>query len=53
MTSEINDVVSFFNNRYKGENSFKLLASITEYYVGISNHKTQSFININREQAHI
>ena len=51
MTSEINDVVSFFFNRYKGENSFKLLARIRQYYVGISKDKIQSFINKNREHC--
>ena len=48
MILEINDVVSFFFNRYKGENSFKLLARIRQYYVGISKDKIQSFINKNR-----
>ena len=51
MTSVINDVVSFFYNRYKGENSFKLLARIGQYYVGISKDKIQSFINKNREHC--
>ena len=50
MTSVINDVVSFFYNRYKGENSFKLLARIGQYYVGISKDKIQSFINKNRDK---
>ena len=51
MTSEINDFVSFFYNRYKGEYSFKLLARIRQYYVGISKDKTQSFINRNYEHC--
>ena len=51
MISEINDVASFFYSRYKGENSFKLLARIRQYYVGISKHKIQSFINKNCEQC--
>ena len=52
MTSEIiNDVVSFFYNRYKGENSFKLLARIRQYYVGISKDKIQSFIHRNCEHC--
>ena len=51
MNSEINDVASCFYNRYKGENSFKLLARIKQYYVGISKGKIQSFININREHC--
>ena len=51
MTSVINDVVSFFYNRYKGENLFKFLARIGQYYVGISKDKIQSFINKNREHC--
>ena len=51
MTSEINDVVRFFFNRYKEENSFKLLARIRQYYVGISKDKIQFFINKNREHC--
>ena len=47
MTSEINDVVSFFYSRYKRESSFKLLARIRQYYVGISKDKIHSFINKN------
>ena len=38
---------SFFYSRYKGENSFKLLARIRQYYVGISKDKIQSVINKN------
>ena len=51
MTSVINDVVSFFYNRYNGENLFKFLARIGQYYVGISKDKIQSFINKNREHC--
>ena len=50
MTSVINDVVSFFYNRYNGENLFKFLARIGQYYVGISKDKIQSFINKNRDK---
>ena len=51
MTSEIIDIVSFFYNRYKRENSFKLLARIRQYYVGISKDKIQSFIKKNCEHC--
>ena len=51
MTSQINNVVSFFYNRCKGENSSKLLARIRQYYVGISKDKIQSFINKIREHC--
>ena len=51
MTSDINDVVSFFYNRYKGENWFKYLARIKQYYVGISNYIMQPLININHEHC--
>ena len=47
MTSEINNVVSFFYDRFKRENSFTLLARIRQYCVGISKDKIQSFINRN------
>ena len=51
MTSEINDVVSLFYNRCKGENSFKLLERIRQYYFGISRHKIRSFVKKNREHC--
>ena len=49
MTSEIDDIVSYFYHKYKGENSFKILMRIREHFVGISKDMIQSFINRNRE----
>ena len=51
MTSDINDVVSFFYNKFKGENWFRYLARIKQYYVGISNYIIQPLININHEHC--
>ena len=51
MNSEINNVVSCFYNRCKGENLFKLVARIRQDCIGISKDKIQSFININREHC--
>ena len=49
MTSEINNIVSYFYHKYKGDNSFKILTRIREHFVGIFKDRIQSFTNRNRE----
>ena len=48
MTSEIDNIVSYFYQIYKGENSFKILMRLREYFVGISKDRKKRFINRNR-----
>ena len=36
MTPEIDNIVSYFYHKYKGENSFKILTPLREHFVGIS-----------------
>ena len=51
MTSEIDNIVSFFYHKCKGENSFKILTRMREHFVGISKSRIQSFINRNKEHS--
>ena len=51
MTPEIDNIVSYFYHKYKGENSFKILTPLREHFVGISEDRIQSFINRNREHC--
>ena len=47
MTSEIDNIMSYFYQKYKGENSFKILMRLREYFVRIPEDRKQSFINRN------
>ena len=51
MTSETDNILSYFYHKYKGENSFKKLMRIREHFVEISKDRIQSFINRNREHC--
>ena len=35
MTSEIDNIMSYFYHKYKGENPFKILMRLREYFVRI------------------
>ena len=48
MTSEIDNIMSYFYQKYKGEKSFKILMRLREYFVGIPRDRKQCFINRNR-----
>ena len=45
MTSEIDNIMSYFYQKYKGEKSFKILMRLREYFVGIPRDRKQCFIN--------
>ena len=49
MPSEIDNIGSYFYQKYRGENSFKILKRMREHFVGILKDRIQSFINRNRE----
>ena len=51
MTSKIDNIVSYFYHKCKGENSFKVLMRMREHFVGISKYRIQSFINRNKEHC--
>ena len=48
MTSEIDNIMSYFYQKYKGEKSFKILMRLREYFVGIPRDRKQCFINRNK-----
>ena len=48
MTSEIDNIISYFYEKYKGKNYFKILMRLREYFFRIPEDRKQSFINRNR-----
>ena len=47
MTSEIDNIMSYFYQKYKRENSFKILMRLRECFVRIPEDRKQSSINRN------